>query len=107
MEGNERITLYRPGELVPDSYGQVSPSEPTVVIAYALRQDRGGRETIYSDQQSGNWQTRFEIRRFPSNEDLDEKWYLVDGRGTVYDIELRTEVKGRRTHWWIYTVRRI
>ena len=106
MEGNERITLYRPGSPVVDSYGQSTPTAPTEIIAYALRQDRGGRETAYADQQAGNWLTRFRIRRLPGNEDLDENWYLADGRGTLYDIEARTEVMGRRTHWFIYATRR-
>ena len=107
MEGNERIILYRPGDPVVDGYGQVLHlSKPTQVVAYAFRQDRGGRETAYSDQQAGNWLTRFKIRRFPGNEDLNENWYLADGRGEIYDIEARTEVMGRRTHWFIYATRR-
>ena len=107
MEGNERIVLYRPEDPVVDgTTGQPIPSEPTQVIAYALRQDRGGRETAYADQQAGNWLTRFRIRRLPGNEDLNENWYLADGRGLIYDIESRTEVMGRRTHWFIFAIRR-
>ena len=105
MEGNERITLYRPNDSDADSYGQIT-TDFQKVEAYALRQDRGGRETTYSDQNAGKWQTRFKIRRFPKNEDLDEKWFLVDGRGILYDIESRTEFMGRRTHWLIYAIRR-
>ena len=105
MEGNERIILYRPGPPMVDSYGQVTPTY-TEIVAYARREDRGGRETAFADQQAGSWLTRFEIRRFPGNEDLDEKWYLADGRGTIYDIEARTEARGRNAKWFIYAVRR-
>ena len=106
MEGNERLTLEIPGEATEDSYGQQRASEPTRLFVYARRQDRGGREGRFADTLAGVWSTRFEIRRFPSTEAITEKWGLVDGYGRRYDIEAISEAMGRRTHWWIYAVRR-
>ena len=106
MEGNERITLYQPGLPETDDYGQVTYGEPVPIVCYARRQDRGGRESVYADQQLGNWSTRFEIRRFAINEELNEKWYLEDVYGIIYDIVSRTEARGSRIFWWIYAVRR-
>ena len=125
MEGNERITLYPPNPVVQDSYGQPQVQGGTggfssgfssgfstlsglhpPVETYARRQDRGGREALYGDQKGGAWSTRFEVRRYPSLEDLSERWVLSDSLGRVYDIEAVTEAYGKRVHYFIYATRR-
>ena len=108
-EGTERITLYQPGQTRDDSYGQNTPGEAKEYPGiYAMRRDRGGREVLYSDVQAGNWQTIFEIRRYPSIEEIDESWFLRDGRGVVYDIESVAEgqMKFPVTHLVIRAIRR-
>ena len=108
-EGTHKIILTRPRQGVQDDRGQLvipEPSASDIFTVYARRQDRGGRETIYADTRSGNWSTRFEIRRTPKLDRLNSDWDLADTFGRDYDIEAVDEVGNRRTHFWIYAIRR-
>lgn len=108
MEGNERITLYEPTTLNKDARGRPVRGDAKQHPLWARRQDRGGREAVFGDARAGNWSVRFEIRNYPSIEDISANWYLADGRGRGYDIEAVSvaPADGRERRWWIYAVRR-
>ena len=75
---------------------------------YARREDRGGKQGIFADIMSGNWQTRFDITRFTALDKLNEDWLITDVDGRDWDIEsvvAGTESSGRLM-WKVYCVRR-
>ena len=75
---------------------------------YARRTDRGGKQGIFADIMSGNWQTRFDLTRFNSLDTLNENWEITDVDGRSYDIESVTagSQSGGRLIWQIYCIRR-
>ena len=106
MEGNERLKLYKPLKIVQDDLGQENNVWEEIKV-YARRQDRGGRESVYSDTQGGQWQTRFEIRATPKVISASEEWRLVDGFGHEHEIESVTFAPfwGGRRLLYIYALR--
>ena len=106
MEGTERITLLKPQVSKQDEVGQPQKIYREVQV-YARRQDRGGRESIYSDTRAGQWQTRFEIRLTPSLEAISEEWGLVDRDKLEYDIEGVSFAPywGGRKFMYLYAIR--
>ena len=84
------------------------PGRYTDWTVYGRRYDRGGREGIFADIMSGNWQSRFEITRFAALNSLNEDWDITDVDGREYDIESVTAGLGGggRTVWMVYATRR-
>ena len=77
-------------------------------VVYPRREDRGGKQGIFADIMSGNWQTRFDITRFAALDKLNEDWSITDVDGRDWDIESvvsGTESSGRLM-WKVYCVRR-
>jgi len=124
MEGTEPITLRQPPDgFKKDSLGGVDRSAPIDIAAgagfkrnpehytdwtaFAVRDDREGRERLFIDRtaKGGEWITRFEIRIFPELEALSEKWGLVDQRGNEYNIQSITVASHSDRHFWIYSKR--
>ena len=89
MEGNEKLILLKPIAFKQDGVGQAR-NEYEEIKVYARRQDRGGREAVYSDNIGGQWQSRFEIRATPSTMDASETWKMRDSYGQEYNIEAVT-----------------
>ena len=84
------------------------PTRYTDWLVYARREDRGGKQGIFADIMSGNWQTRFDITRFTALDELNEDWLITDVYGRDWDIEsvvAGTESSGRLM-WKVYCVRR-
>ena len=106
MEGNERLILLKPDTESRDGLGQQINNFISIKV-YARRQDRGGRESVYSDTRAGQWQTRFEIRATPSVISMDETWLLEDSRGQRHNIEgvSYAPIFGGRRFLYIYVVR--
>ena len=106
MEGNEKLKLYRPEGMKQNAVGQ-QENIYTEIVVYARRQDRGGRETVYSDTIGGQWQTRFEIRAAPSVMGASEDWRLEDAYGVRYNIEAVTFAPfwGGRRFMYLFALR--
>lgn len=106
MEGNERLTLLSPLKNNRDSFGQQQEEYKSIYV-YARRQDRGGREGVYSDTRAGQWQTRFEIRATPSLMNINEDWKLKDTFGYDYNLESVSFAPywGGRRFIWLYAIR--
>ena len=106
MEGNEKITLKQPSTIKRDNVGQQQDDYKEIIV-YARRQDRGGREGVYSDTRGGQWQSRFEIRATPSLLKVSEEWQLIDGYNSPHNIEAVSFAPywGGRRFIWIYTIR--
>ena len=75
---------------------------------YGRRTDRGGKQGIFADIMSGNWQTRFDIVRFLALDKLNEDWEITDVDGRKWDIETVNAgiQSGGRLMWQVYCVRR-
>lgn len=106
MEGTFLITLRKPLKFEQDNVGQPQYQFQDIQV-YAQKQERGGRESTYSDTRAGIWQTRFEIRATPLVEDITESWQLVDLHQNNYNIESVTFAPywGGRQYIWIYAIR--
>jgi len=84
-----------------------NPRNATEWRVRAIRRDRGGREAIFGDARGGRWSTRFEIRRTPALEALDETWSMRGLLGERYDIEAVDAAAARGDiKWWIYAERK-
>ena len=106
MEGDRKITLLEPAELAPNEYGEVLPGEPIEHVAWAVRRDRGGGESLTADTTVGAWETSFRARR-SGLEHISQTWALKDDGGAVWDIERISEVPAPPRRWWmIYCVKR-
>ena len=77
-------------------------------IVYARRTDRGGKEGVFADIMSGNWQTRFDLVRFTALDTLNEDWQITDVDGRRWNIETVNAgtQSGGRLMWQVYCVRR-
>lgn len=106
MEGTDPITLNRYRITGQDEAGQDVIELAQSIGVFATRQDREGIEREQAQLISGNWRTRFTVRR-DGLEALDESWELIDELGRVYDIQSVTEAPiGHRLKWWIHATRR-
>ena len=85
-----------------------NPLRYTRWTVYAWRSDRGGKEAIIADVMSGNWQTRFDIKRRAALNALNEDWHIIDVDGRTWDIETVNAGTqgGGRTMWHVYCTRR-
>ena len=92
MEGDRRVTLIQPGD-------------PPIIHSgiWAVRNDRGGGETVQAETQVGNWSIRWRVRQI-GLENLDHTWDLLDERSQVHDIESLRDVS--RRFWILFTVAR-
>ena len=111
MEGNRRITLFKPAEVEGDPegpYGDRPAADPTEYIRFVERHDRTGRESLTQGAVIGEWNTRFRVRTL-GLQDITSKWWIVDEDGREYDIEsISEDAPGdpRRRRWWLNCVAR-
>lgn len=115
MEGDRRITLFRPGTPLRnddgtprrDEHGDVVISDPEELIRFAGRRDRGGIQELSGGAATGEWNVRFEVRTL-GLDDISTDWWLRDQDGREYLIEVINEAPGdpRRRKWWLYCVTR-
>lgn len=92
-ELDQRIEIYRRGELDPDGYGE--PPPVPVHRCWAKFTETGGRELIRANADFGEVKVRFLIRW--TSKPLERKMF-VRYRGTDYEI-VHIDGRGGRRAW--------
>lgn len=103
MEGDRRCHLLEPDPATETTTtrGLHVPGNPIRHEVWATRYDRGGRETLTAETETGDWTSRFRCRVYDAIKGATNAWGFEDEAGVTWRIEnITLEQVPTGPAWW-------